>query len=52
MIDWQSRIDFSQYYDLTDTFRERGDAGAATAVYRALAKAISTNLDRVEDSSG
>lgn len=52
MIEYDTRTDFSQYYDLAETHRERGRVDAATDIYRALAEAIRENMNRIDDSSG
>ncbi len=52
MIDYDTRIDFSQYHDLAETHRERGHVDAATDIYRALAETIRENMNRIDDSGG
>jgi hypothetical protein len=52
MIDYDTHVDFSQYYDLAETHRERGHVDAATDIYRALAETIRENMNRVDDSGG
>lgn len=52
MIDYNTHIDFSQYYDLAETHRERGHVDAATDIYRALAETIRENMNRIDDSGG
>ena len=52
MVEYDTHIDLSQYYDLAETHRERGDIETATDIYRAIAEAIRENLDRVDDSGG
>ena len=52
MIAHDTYIDFSQYHDLAETHRDRGDIETATAIYRAIAEAIRENLNRVDDSGG
>lgn len=52
MIEYDTRIDFSKYHDLSERHRERGHVDAATDVYRALAETIRENMDRIDDSSG
>ena len=52
MVEYDTHIDLSQYYDLADTHRERGDIETATDIYRAIAEAICENLNRVDDSGG
>ncbi len=52
MVEYDTHIDLSQYYDLAETHRERGDVETATDIYRAIAEAICENLDRVDDSGG
>ena len=50
MVEHDTYIDFSQYHDLAETHRDRGDIETATAIYRAIAEAIRENLNRVDDS--
>ncbi|EMA05598.1 SWIM zinc finger [Haloarcula vallismortis] len=52
MVEYDTHIDFSQYYDLAETHRERDNIDAATAIYRAIGEAIRENLNRVDDSGG
>lgn len=52
MIEYDIRIDFSQYYDLAETHRERTHVDATTHIYRALAETIRENMNRIDDSSG
>ena len=52
MVEYDTHIDFSQYVDLAETHRERGHVDTATDLYRAIAKAIRENLNRVDDSGG
>ncbi len=52
MVEYDTHIDLSQYYDLADTHRKRGDIETATDIYRAIAEAICENLNRVDDSGG
>ncbi|MFC6763708.1 SWIM zinc finger family protein [Natrinema soli] len=52
MVEYDTHVDFSQYYDLAETHRERGNFQTATDIYRAIAEAIRENLNRVDDSSG
>jgi len=52
MVEYDTHIDLSQYEDLAETHRERGDVETATDIYRAIAEAIRENLDRVDDSGG
>lgn len=52
MIDYNTHVDFSQYYDLAETHRERGHVDAATDIYRALAETIHENMNRIDDGSG
>lgn len=52
LIEYDTRIDFSKYYDLAATHRERGHVETATDIYRALAEAIRENMNRIDDSSG
>ncbi|GAB7090265.1 SWIM zinc finger domain-containing protein [Halorubrum luteum] len=52
MIEYDTRIDFSQYHDLAEMHRGRGNIGTATDIYRALAEAIRENMNRIDDSSG
>ena len=52
MVEHDTYIDFSQYHDLAQTHRDRGDIETATAIYRAIAEAIRENLNRVDDSGG
>jgi hypothetical protein len=52
MVEYDTHIDLSQYEDLAETHRERGDIETATDIYRAIAEAFRENLDRVDDSGG
>jgi hypothetical protein len=52
IVEYDTYIDFSQYYDLAETYRERDRIDAATDIYRAIAETIRENLNRVDDSSG
>lgn len=52
MVEYDTRIDFSQYYDLAATHRERDHVDSAAGIYRALAEAIRENMNRIDDSSG
>ncbi|MFC4990056.1 SWIM zinc finger family protein [Saliphagus infecundisoli] len=52
LIDYDTHIDFSQYYDLAETHRERGNVETATDIYRAITEAIRENLNRIDDSGG
>jgi len=52
MIGYNTHIDFSQYHDLAETYRERGHVDAATDIYRALAETIRENMNRIDDSGG
>jgi len=52
MIDYNTHIDFTQYYDLAETHRERGHVDATTDIYRALAETIRENMNRIDDSGG
>lgn len=52
MVEYGDHIDFSQYYDLAETHRDRGRVEAATDIYRALAETIRENMNRIDDSSG
>ncbi|CAI50012.1 SWIM zinc finger domain protein [Natronomonas pharaonis DSM 2160] len=52
MIEYDTRIDFSQYHDLVEMHRSRGNIGTATDLYRALAETIRENMNRIDDSSG
>jgi len=52
LVEYDTWIDFSQYHDLAETHRDRGDHETAVDIYRALAEAICENLSRVDDSSG
>jgi len=52
MIEYDTRIDFSQYHDLAETHRGRENIGIATDIYRALAETIRENMNRVDESSG
>ena len=52
MIEYDTRIDFSQYHDLAEMHRGRGNIGTATDIYRALAETIRENMNRIDDSSG
>jgi len=52
MVEYDTQIDFSQYFDLAKTHRERGNIETATDIYRAIAEAVRENLNRVDDSGG
>lgn len=52
MIDYDTHVNFSQYYDLAETHRKRGHDDAATDIYRALAETIRENMNRIDDSRG
>jgi len=52
MVEHDTYIDFSQYYDLAETHCERGHVDTATDIYRAVGEAIRENLDRIDDSGG
>ena len=52
MIEYNTHVDFSQYHDLAETHRARGNADEATAIYRALAEAIRENMNQIDDSGG
>ena len=52
IVEYDTHIDLSQYDDLAETHRERGDVETATDIYRAIAEAIRENLNRVDDSGG
>ncbi len=52
MVEYDTHIDLSQYKELAETHRERGDVEMATDIYRAISEAIRENLDRVDDSGG
>ena len=52
MIEYNTRVDFSQYHDLAEIHRDRGKVGTSTDIYRALAETIRENMNRIDDSSG
>jgi hypothetical protein len=52
MVEHDTYIDFSQYYDLAETHRERGHIDTATDIYRAVGETIHENLDRIDDNTG
>jgi len=52
VVEYDTHIEFSQYYDLAETHRERDHIDAATDIYRAIAETIRENLNRVDDSGG
>lgn len=52
LVEYDTRIDFSEYYDLATAYREGGDPGRALSIYRALAETIRANIDRIDDSAG
>jgi len=52
MIEHDMYIDFSQYFDLAGTHRERAHIDTATDIYRAIDETIRENLDRIDDSGG
>ena len=52
LIEYDTHVDFSQYYELAETHRERGNVETATDIYRAIAEAIRENLNRIDDSGG
>jgi uncharacterized Zn finger protein len=41
-------IDFAEWFDLADEYREQGRNGSAAAVYRALIESLDDNMDRVD----
>ena len=41
-------IDFSEWFDLAEEYREQGRDAAAAAVYRALIESLDDNMDRVD----
>ena len=52
LVEYDTHVDFSQYDDIAETHRERGNVETATNIYRAIAEAIRENLNRVDDSGG
>ncbi|QLH83753.1 SWIM zinc finger family protein [Halosimplex pelagicum] len=52
IVEYDTHIDFSQYYDLAETHRKRDHIDAATDIYQAIAETIRENLNRVDDSGG
>ena len=52
MVEYDTHIDFSQYSDLAETHRERGNLDTATDIYRAIAEAIRENMNRIDGSTG
>lgn len=52
LIEYDTRISFSQYYDLAKMHQDRGNVETSTDIYRALAETIRENLNRIDDSSG
>jgi len=52
MIEYNTHIDFSQYFELAETHREQGQINTATDIYRALAETIQENMPGIDDSSG
>ncbi|ACV47600.1 MULTISPECIES: SWIM zinc finger family protein [Halomicrobium] len=52
IVAYDTQLDFRQYYDRADTYREHGDHERALTIYRALAEGIQQNLDRIDDSGG
>jgi tetratricopeptide (TPR) repeat protein len=52
IVEYDTRIDFSEYHDLTATYRDSDDHDRALDIYRALSEAIRENFDRIDDSSG
>jgi hypothetical protein len=52
MIEYNTHIDFSQYFELAETHREQGQISVATDIYRALAETIRENMPGIDDSSG
>jgi len=52
LIEYDTRISFSQYYDLAEMHQDRGNVGTSTDIYRALAETIRENQNRIDDSSG
>jgi len=41
-------IDFTQWFDLADEYREQGRDASAAAVYRALVESLDDNMERVD----
>ena len=41
-------IDFSEWFDLADEYREQGRNASAAAVYRALVESLDDNMERVD----
>ena len=52
MVEYDTYIDFSEYYDLAEIHRERGHIDSATDIFRAIAETIRENMNRVDDSGG
>jgi len=52
MIEYNTHIDFSQYFELAETHRAQGQINTATDIYRALAETIRENMAAIDDSSG
>ncbi|WP_020222944.1 SWIM zinc finger family protein, partial [Halarchaeum acidiphilum] len=52
LVEYDTRLDFTEYYDVATAHEEAGEYEQAARVYRALAETIQENLDRIEDASG
>jgi len=52
IVEYDTQLDFTEYDDLAETYRENNEYEHALEIYRALAEAIRENLGRVDDSSG
>lgn len=52
LVEYGTRIDFTEYYDIATAHEKTGNYTQAAHVYRALAETIQENLERTEDESG
>ncbi|RLM94992.1 SWIM zinc finger domain-containing protein [Haloarcula sp. Atlit-7R] len=52
MVEYDTHIDFSPYFDLAETHRERSHVDTVTDIYRAIAEAIRENMNRIDGSTG
>ncbi len=52
IVEYDTKLEFTEYDELSETYRENSEYERALEIYRALAEAIRENLDRVDDSSG
>ncbi|MEF8977134.1 MAG: SWIM zinc finger family protein, partial [Halapricum sp.] len=52
IVEYDTHLQFEEYYDLAETYRTRGNDEQALTIYQAIAEAIRENLGRIDDSSG